>query len=176
MLGTIIATIVDKILSNTNRVFLFVSHHFKKMIILLMIILLLAAFIAYELQKITNSLPNLKKLSNYEPALPTVIFSQDVVKIGELFSERRYPVSIQEMSPLIKMAFVAAEDSNFYNHHGIDWKGFVRASFHFLTFSGQKQGGSTITQQLAKNVLLSKERTIIRKIRIISHIQKLKKR
>ena len=74
---------------------------------------------------------------------------------------------INEISPFVKNAFIAAEDAEFYNHHGLDWKGFLRAFLHFVTFSNQKQGGSTITQQLAKNVLLTKERTIIRKIKDI---------
>ncbi|APJ04332.1 penicillin-binding protein 1A [Silvanigrella aquatica] len=139
----------------------------RKKLIFAFIGLLVVVFLIYGFYRIKKSLPNLEKLTNYEPALPTLIYSQDGVKIAEIFEERRYPVLINEISPFIKNAFIAAEDSDFYNHHGFDWKGFLRASFHFITFSNQKQGGSTITQQLAKNVLLSKERTIVRKIKDI---------
>ncbi|WGL60461.1 PBP1A family penicillin-binding protein [Pigmentibacter sp. JX0631] len=142
-----------------------IVKHYKILIILIFV--LLASFSFYEFKKIKRTLPNLEKLYNYEPALPTVIYSQDGVKIAEIFEERRYPVLINEISPFVKNAFIAAEDAEFYNHHGLDWKGFLRAFLHFVTFSNQKQGGSTITQQLAKNVLLTKERTIIRKIKDI---------
>ena len=147
------------------KIFQFIMRNIKKFILL--IIILFGVFFVYEFQKIRKSLPNLEKLSNYEPALPTVIYSQDGVKIAEIFEERRYPVLNNEMSPLLKNAFIAAEDADFYNHHGFDWRGFGRALLHFVTFSNQKQGGSTITQQLAKNVLLTKERTIVRKIKDI---------
>ena len=150
---------------NKGRVFNFISKNPKKLIFIFIVLMSIA--LAYEIQKIRTSLPNLEKLTNYEPALPTVIYSQDGVKIAEIFEERRYPVLINEMSPFLKNAFIAAEDSDFYSHHGFDWRGFLRAFIHFVTFSGQKQGGSTITQQLAKNVLLSKERTIVRKIKDI---------
>lgn len=143
----------------------FIIQHYKLLIILIFV--LLASFSFYEFKKIKRTLPNLEKLYNYEPALPTVIYSQDGVKIAEIFEERRYPVLINEISPFLKNAFIAAEDAEFYNHHGLDWKGFLRALLHFVTFSNQKQGGSTITQQLAKNVLLTKERTIVRKIKDI---------
>jgi penicillin-binding protein 1A len=139
----------------------------KYLILISAIIIISSILITYKFHKILVSLPNLDKLTNYEPSIPTVIYSQDGVKIAEIFEERRYPVFINEMSPFLKNAFIAAEDADFYNHHGLDLKGFLRALFHFATFSNQKQGGSTITQQLAKNVLLSKERTIVRKVKDI---------
>jgi penicillin-binding protein 1A len=155
-----------KLLAKYNgKVFDYISQNPKKLTFIF--IVLMSIVLMNEIQKIRTTLPNLEKLTNYEPALPTIIYSQDGVKIAEIFEERRYPVFIIEMSPFLKNAFIAAEDSDFYNHHGFDWKGFLRAFFHFVTFSNQKQGGSTITQQLAKNVLLSKERTIIRKIKDI---------
>ena len=153
--------ILNKIIAGFKVIF----RHYKK--IILLFIILITGFSIYEFRKIKRTLPNLEKLYNYEPALPTVIYSQDGVKIAEIFEERRYPVLINEISPFLKNAFIAAEDADFYNHHGLDWKGFMRALLHFVTFSNQKQGGSTITQQLAKNVLLTKERTIIRKIKDI---------
>lgn len=157
------------ILRNFVKVIKVILGYYKLFILLFLILIIV--FSINEFRNIKNSLPNLEKLYNYEPALPTLIYSQDGVKIGEIFEERRYPVLFNEISPFLKNAFIAAEDSDFYKHHGFDWKGFLRAFIHFVTFSNQKQGGSTITQQLAKNVLLSKERTIIRKIKdiIISH-------
>lgn len=157
---------IKKLSGNKGKIINFIFQNPKKLIFFFIMLISIIFFI-YEIQKIRKTLPNLEKLSNYEPALPTVIYSQDGVKIAEIFEERRYPVLINEMSPFLKSAFIAAEDSDFYNHHGFDWKGFLRAFLHFATFSGQRQGGSTITQQLAKNVLLSKERTIVRKVKDI---------
>jgi penicillin-binding protein 1A len=115
--------------------------------------------------RVEQSLPPLSKLQSYEPSLPSNIFSRDGVKIGEIFDEKRYPVKMKDVSPFLIKAFLAAEDSRFYEHTGVDYQGFMRAGVHFVFRTGTKQGGSTITQQLAKNLLLSKERTIERKLK-----------
>ncbi|KAB8029826.1 penicillin-binding protein 1A [Fluviispira multicolorata] len=149
----------------------FLLSKIKKLFVFLFIFITILAF--YKLYKIEKSLPSVEKLANYEPALPTVLYSQDGIKIAELFQERRYPVLLTEVTPFLKNAFIAAEDADFYSHKGLDFKGFFRAFYHFITFSNQKQGGSTITQQLAKNVLLTKERTITRKIKDILMARKI---
>ncbi|BBH53793.1 penicillin-binding protein 1A [Fluviispira sanaruensis] len=158
----------DKLIQHVKENKYFISYFStrKRKVIIFFLALFTFLFI-YKIYKIDKSLPSIEKLANYEPALPTVLYSQDGLKIAELFEERRYPVLLSEMSPFLKNAFIAAEDAEFYSHKGLDIKGFLRAFYHFITFSNQRQGGSTITQQLAKNVLLTKERTITRKIKDI---------
>lgn len=124
---------------------------------------------------IEKALPPVEKLKSYSPATPTQIISSDGIKIGELFEEKRYPVKISEISPLLTKCFLASEDARFYEHSGIDPQGLMRAALaHFLK-TGAKQGGSTITQQLVKNVLLTRERTIERKVKDIVLALKIEK-
>lgn len=125
--------------------------------------------------RIDESLPPVSKLETYVPPTPTEIYSRDGEKIGELFDEKRYPVALNKISPLLIKAFLAAEDSRFYEHKGIDYQGIMRAGINYFLKKGNKQGGSTITQQLAKNLLLTKERTFDRKIKDILLAQKIEK-
>ena len=157
---------------------------FKKIILILVlgggIVVTGAAAIggtlAYKyVKKIEATLPPVDKLKSYTPALPTQIFSSEGTKIGELFEEKRYPVALSEVSPLLVKSFLASEDARFYEHSGVDPQGLARAALaHFLK-TGAKQGGSTITQQLVKNVLLTRERTVERKLKDILLALKIEK-
>lgn len=118
-------------------------------------------------KKVEEELPPLSKLENLQLSLPALIYSRDGVKIGELFDEKRYPVPLAKINPMLVKAFLAAEDAEFYQHSGVDLGGTLRASLFYLTKSKSKQGGSTITQQLAKNLLLTRERTLSRKLKDI---------
>jgi penicillin-binding protein 1A len=118
-----------------------------------------------ELAVIKRTLPDVRQLENYELSLPSQIYSADGEVIGELFSEKRYPVKLGAMSPLLVKAFLASEDSEFYRHSGLDYMGILRAGLHFVFGFGSKTGGSTITQQLAKTVLLTREQTVLRKLK-----------
>ncbi|HAW49534.1 TPA: hypothetical protein DCX16_01085 [bacterium] len=100
-------------------------------------------------------------------ALPTRIYSEDGELIGEFAKEKRWLVKIDGIPKHVKYAFVAAEDADFYRHVGINLKGIVRASLVNLRAGKIKEGGSSITQQLAKNLFLTKERTVKRKIQEI---------
>ncbi|MEN9825577.1 MAG: hypothetical protein RI953_1322 [Pseudomonadota bacterium] len=131
---------------------------------------------AYKyVEKVEKTLPAVDKLKNYAPALPTQILSSEGTKIGELFEEKRYPVQLSEISPLLVKAFLASEDARFYEHSGIDPQGLLRAAVSHFLKSGPKQGGSTITQQLVKNVLLTRERTVERKVKDILLALKIEK-
>lgn len=136
----------------------------------------IAGMLAWNyVQKIEKTLPPVDKLKNYAPALPTIIYSNEGTKIGELFEEKRYPVALAEVSPVLVKSFLASEDARFYEHSGVDPQGLARAAIaHFLK-QGAKQGGSTITQQLVKNVLLTRERTIERKVKDILLALKIEK-
>lgn len=124
-----------------------------------------AAFLWRQLEEIKSTLPDVRQLENYELSVPSQIVSADGEVIGELFSEKRYPVKLAEMSPLLVKAFLASEDSEFYHHSGLDYLGIVRAGLHFVFGVGSKTGGSTITQQLAKTLLLTREQTVMRKLK-----------
>lgn len=136
----------------------------------------LGSFYAYNyVQKIEKTLPPVDKLKTYSPAIPTQIYSSEGSKIGELFEEKRYPVQLNEISPILIKCFLASEDARFYEHSGIDPQGLLRAAVAHFMKSGAKQGGSTITQQLVKNVLLTRERTIERKVKDILLALKIEK-
>lgn len=133
-------------------------------------------YLAWDyVKKVEKTLPPVDKLKNYSPALPTVIYSSEGTKIGELFEEKRYPISLSEVSPLLIKSFLASEDARFYQHSGVDPQGLARAAISHFLKQGTKQGGSTITQQLVKNVLLTRERTIERKVKDILLALKIEK-
>lgn len=110
-------------------------------------------------------LPAVDTLQNYQPAVGTEVFSIDKVKIGEFFRQRRVYLSESDIPDRVKQAFIAAEDAQYYDHSGISVSGIMRAFVKNMLAGRVKQGGSTITQQVAKSLLLSSERSIMRKIK-----------
>ena len=114
---------------------------------------------------ILRDLPELDSLDDYRPNLITRIYSAGGEVIGELARERREIVPIEVVPEFLVKAFVAAEDDSFYTHAGLDFAGITRAAWANLRAGGIKQGGSTITQQVAKTFLLTSDRTYIRKIK-----------
>ncbi len=112
----------------------------------------------------SKDLPDHTQLKNYEPPVMTRVHAADGSLIAEYAHERRLYLPANAIPPLVKQAFISAEDKNFYSHHGIDPEGVARAVL--VLFKGDKhmQGASTITQQVAKNFLLTNERSLDRKI------------
>ena len=100
----------------------------------------------------------------YDPSSSTKIFDVNGVLISELYIEKREILSFDKISPAVKKAFLSAEDSSFYVHRGYNVFSMLRAAYIDLTQRGKKQGGSTITQQLAKQLYTGSEKTLIRKI------------
>ncbi|WP_407525633.1 penicillin-binding protein 1A [Methylobacterium oryzisoli] len=123
-----------------------------------------AAIGGYFYWKYSQDLPDHAALANYEPPVMTRVHAADGSLLAEYARERRLYLPIQAMPKIIVAAFLSAEDKNFYKHGGIDPEGIVRAVVTNAQ-SGKKQGASTITQQVAKNFLLTNEQTIDRKIR-----------
>lgn len=121
-----------------------------------------AAGAAYFLWQISKDLPDYEKLSNYKPPVITRVHAGDGRLIAEFAKERRIYVPVQAMPKMVINAFLAAEDQHFYEHNGIDFRGVARAIFNNLT-RRHREGASTITQQVAKNFLLSNEQTFMRK-------------
>ena len=121
------------------------------------------------------SLPSIEYLQNYKPPLTTKIYSWDGKVIGELFRERRDYIQIEKIPEHVINAFIASEDANFFQHKGVNLKSLIRATFKNIEAGGFVQGGSTITQQLAKMLLLSPEKKISRKIKEIFLALKIEK-
>ncbi|QFY59736.1 penicillin-binding protein 1A [Rhizobium grahamii] len=121
-----------------------------------------AGVVAIYLATVTKDLPDYAVLSSYEPPVTTRVHAGNGALMAEYAKERRLFLPIQAVPDRVKAAFLSAEDKNFYQHPGIDVTGFGRAVVAYLT-GGPTQGGSTITQQVAKNFLLSSEQTMERK-------------
>jgi penicillin-binding protein 1A len=126
-----------------------------------------AAAIGAVVWKYQQDLPDYSQLQNYEPPVMTRVHAGDGSLLAEYSHERRLYLPSSAIPPLVKEAFIAAEDKNFYVHRGFDPEGILRAAYVFLQGSKRVQGASTITQQVAKNFLLNNERTFDRKIREI---------
>jgi len=124
------------------------------------LVLLTAAGIAAV--TIYPKLPNISDLADYRPKLPLRVYSAEGSLIGEFGEERRNLTPFAAIPKVMKDAVLAVEDARFYDHGGVDYKGFARAAVASLK-GGRKQGASTITMQVARNVYLSSERTLSRK-------------
>ena len=121
-----------------------------------------AAGAAYFLWQVSKDLPDYEKLSNYKPPVITRVHAGDGRLIAEFAKERRIYVPVQVMPKMVINAFLAAEDQHFYEHSGIDFQGIARAVINNIT-KNKREGASTITQQVAKNFLLTSDRTFMRK-------------
>lgn len=113
----------------------------------------------------TRDLPPLDSLQDYNPNLVTKVWSNDGRLIGEFYIERRVVVPIDKMPKHLIKAFLAAEDSKFFEHEGISYSSIFRALYKNLLAGKVVQGGSTITQQVAKSFFLTPERKLSRKVR-----------
>ena len=114
---------------------------------------------------LSKNLPKISTLKDYRPPVITTVFSDDNRKIAEFFKERRIVIPLSQMSPMLKNAFIAAEDARFYNHKGIDVLSIIRAFFKNIEAGAIVQGGSTITQQVAKSFFLTPQKSYVRKIK-----------
>ncbi|MBI1362780.1 MAG: PBP1A family penicillin-binding protein [Proteobacteria bacterium] len=123
-------------------------------------VLLLGGVFAY----FSTQVPDFRSLADYRPSLITKVYSSNGEILGEYARERRVYLPITDIPQDLINAFLAAEDTSFYEHHGYDMKGILRAAL-VNVFTDRKQGASTITQQVAKTFLLSNERTYKRKIK-----------
>ncbi len=111
---------------------------------------------------VTSDLPDLREIEDYRPPLTSRVFDRRGELIGEFYEQRRQLTPMSEIPEVVVAAFLAAEDDTFYEHGGVDFVSMLRAAWVTLT-TDETQGASTITQQLAKNLLLSSERTYTRK-------------
>ena len=114
----------------------------------------------------SQDLPSLDLLQSYQPSLVTTVYSDDRQPIGQFFIERRILTPIAEIPKTFTQAVIATEDARFFEHPGLDYVGMLRAAWTNIRHGGRKvEGASTITQQLARSLFLSSERSYERKIR-----------
>lgn len=116
-------------------------------------------------QHFSQDLPKLDSLKDYSPPVVSEVFAEDGTKVGEFWQERRLVLEEDEIPKLIEEAIISSEDDRFFEHSGIDYFGILRAMIENLKAGQVVQGGSTITQQVVKSFLLTKERTYERKIK-----------
>ncbi|HZI50491.1 MAG TPA: PBP1A family penicillin-binding protein [Terriglobia bacterium] len=111
-----------------------------------------------------SDLPQVESLEDSRPSVIALVYSDDNQVIGSFAQERRILVKWEDIPPVVRNAIVSVEDQNFYDHWGIDLFGIARASLRNLMNGRIVEGGSTLTQQLSKNLFLTPEKTLGRKI------------
>ncbi|MBN2041387.1 MAG: PBP1A family penicillin-binding protein [Spirochaetes bacterium] len=141
------------------------SFRINKALILGLAAGFIIAFIAISVTVIITDYKRVKALGDYEPNITTNIYDKNGLLISELFRQKREIVELKKIPEDLINAVIAKEDNEFYSHSGINIKGIIRAFFIDIMSGSIKQGGSTITQQLAKLLLTSRERTIVRKVK-----------
>lgn len=120
---------------------------------------LLLGFVGATMQKLPS-------VTGVQPSASSRMYDVNGKLISTIHAtENRLPIDLDQTPKNLQNAFVAAEDARFYSHHGIDPRGILRAVYSNITHQGIAQGGSTITQQLARNAFLTQERTLSRKIK-----------
>lgn len=112
-------------------------------------------------------LPSVGTLKDVELQVPLKVYSRNGKLIAVYGEKRRQPLNIDEVPDLFIKAFLSAEDDRFFEHPGVDYQGLIRAAIELLVTGEKRQGGSTITMQLARNFFLGNERTYVRKLREI---------
>lgn len=113
----------------------------------------------------SKDLPTIPDLKAYRPKTVSSFYSEDGTVIGLFYKEKRFPIPLDSIPPKVVNAFIAAEDARFFSHTGVDIFGVIRAFIRNVKAGNFAQGGSTITQQVTRNLMLTKEKKLSRKIR-----------
>lgn len=113
----------------------------------------------------SNDLPSFSRIADYRPPLVTNVLARDGSLIGQFYREKRFLATLDQMSKFVPLAFLAAEDDEFYKHPGIDIKAIIRAAITNFQGGGKISGGSTITQQVVKRLMLTPEKSYERKLK-----------
>ena len=145
------------------------SNIFKNIIVVILSsILLFSVLILSVLWSFSNNIPDYKFLKNYKPPVSSKVYSGDGTLVADFSREKRVFVPYESIPENVINAFLSAEDKNFFTHPGVDAKGVLRAVINNISNiiqSKRLEGASTITQQVAKNFLLTNEVSINRKIK-----------
>jgi len=115
----------------------------------------------------SRDLPTIEALQGYRPPTVTVVYDHQGRMLGEIYEERRYVVPLEEIPKHVQDAFIASEDATFWEHGGVDYVGMIRAMVKNLREGRLAQGASTITQQVTRSFLLTREKKIQRKVKEI---------
>ena len=137
----------------------------KRVILSLIIISAFIGFAGGFLYWTLSDLPNIKLLEEYAPLESSRVYSSDGKVLAELYVERRTFIPYYQIPDHLKKAFVSVEDVRFYTHPGVDIVGIVRAMWHDIKAGSVVEGGSTITQQLARMLFLKPEKSLQRKLK-----------
>ncbi len=137
----------------------------KGILLILLLIACIPGLFAGFLWGIAYDLPEINRLKQFRPMEVSTIFDSQGQVLDKFFIEKRFPIPMGQISPLLIEALITTEDRAFYSHVGINPKAVARAIVQDIIHGHFKQGGSTLTQQLAKTLFLSPEKSIIRKIR-----------
>lgn len=116
-------------------------------------------------QFLAPELPSADSLRSVKTQMPLRIYSADGKLIAQIGEQRRIPVAWEDIPPVVVDAFLAAEDDRFFEHPGVDWQGLLRATAANVAAGSVREGGGTITMQLARNTVLTSERTLRRKLK-----------
>lgn len=125
----------------------------------LLFVILVASFV----WKVSQDLPPVSKLRDYEPPVPSILYDRDGKILMLLGNENRKLVEYKDIPRVVIDAVLAAEDDQFFEHEGVDLAGIMRAMVNNIKSGKFSQGGSTITQQVAKSLLLSSEKNMVSK-------------
>ncbi|HKU67650.1 MAG TPA: PBP1A family penicillin-binding protein [Candidatus Baltobacteraceae bacterium] len=141
-------------------------HRFLRaaLVTLVLFLLFVAGSVAGIVSAYSRNLPDISRMADYQPARSTRVYARDGSLLATLYKENRIWTPISKVPSIVRDAFIANEDHNFYHHHGVDFGGIARAGFADLTHHRVEQGASTITQQLARGLFLTDKQTISRKI------------
>ena len=113
---------------------------------------------------VVPSLPSVESMRKVEMQVPLRVYSRSGALIAQIGEQRRIPATYEQIPQVVKNAFLAAEDDRFFDHHGIDYPGVLRAVLVNLVSGDRAQGASTITMQAARNMFLSQDKTWRRKL------------
>jgi penicillin-binding protein 1A len=123
-----------------------------------------------------RDLPNFDRVEDYAPPQMTRLYAQEGDELGALYRARRTVVPQDKIAPVMVKALLAAEDADFYQHEGLDYWGMLRALYNSVRAGRLKGSGSTITQQTVKNILLTQEKTLARKVKEVLLTRRLEER
>jgi penicillin-binding protein 1A len=121
------------------------------------------------------TLPSVAAMKNNELAVPLRVYANSGELIAQIGEQRRNPVRFEQIPAIVKNAFIAAEDDEFFEHHGFDWKGILRTLFVNATSADFSQGASTITMQAARSAFFTQERSVRRKLQEVFVTQRLER-
>ncbi len=128
------------------------------------LVLMVGFALACTFVYLAPSLPTAASMHNIEMAVPLRIYTRGGELVSQIGEERRIPIRYEDIPPMVREAVLAAEDDRFFEHNGVDWMGFTRAAFKVAISGKAVQGGSTITQQAARQLFLTLDKTLRRKL------------